>query len=169
MRTSMRIASIASCVAVAGSLGACTTTRTVAYTVPVPVATAPTVVAQPAVVTTPVAVVEYGRITNIQYFPGGTASSRLNLPGAIVGGVAGAVIGNQVGRAVGGRDATTVLGGAAGAVIGSQAGTTTVVDTTYRITVQTDQGVLRILDVPSSGDLRIGDRVRIENSVIYHS
>src|SRR5512140_421888 len=98
MRTSMRIATIASCVAVAGALGACTTTRTVAYTVPVPVATAPTVVAAPAVATSPVAVVEYGRVTNIQYFPGGTASSRLNLPGAIVGGVAGAVIGNQVGR-----------------------------------------------------------------------
>ena len=169
MRTSMRIASIASCVAVAGLLGACTTTRTVAYTVPVPVATAPTVVESPTVVTTPVAAVEYGRITNIQYFPGGTAATRLNVPGAIVGGVAGAVIGNQVGRAVGSRDATTVLGGAAGAVVGSQAGSTTIVDTAYRITIQTDQGVLRILDVPSTGDLRIGDRVRIDNGVIYHS
>lgn len=119
MRTSMRIASIASCVAVAGLLGACTTTRTVAYTVPVPVATAPAVVATPAVVTSPLAAVEYGRITNIQYFPGGTAASRLNVPGAIVGGVAGALIGNQVGRGHG-REAATALGAVVGAFTGDR-------------------------------------------------
>jgi outer membrane lipoprotein SlyB len=32
--------------------------------------------------------------------------------------------------------------------------------------VQTDAGVLRTYEVPAPGDLRIGDRVRVENGVI---
>jgi outer membrane lipoprotein SlyB len=116
-----------------------------------------------------VASVEFGRVTNIEYFPGGTAASRINIPGAVVGGVAGAVVGNQVGRALGGsRDAATVLGGAAGAAIGSQAGRAAA-DPHYRITIQTDSGAFRTYDVPATGDLRVGDRVRVENGVIYLS
>ena len=162
MRTSSRFAPVVSCVAVAAVLGACTTTRTV-Y-----VPTAPVVATVPAapIVVMPT-VLEYGRVTNIEYFPGGTAATRINIPGALVGGVAGAVIGNALG---GGRDATTVLGGAAGAAIGSQVGrTTTVVDPAYRVTIQTDSGVLRTYDVPATGDLRIGDRVRVDSGVIYRS
>ena len=37
----------------------------------------------------------------------------------------------------------------------------------YRVTVQTDQGHMRTYDVSATGDLRPGDRVRIENGVIY--
>jgi hypothetical protein len=33
--------------------------------------------------------------------------------------------------------------------------------------VQTDQGQMRTYDVSTTGDLRPGDRVRIENGVIY--
>lgn len=165
MRTSSRFAAVATCAAVAAALAGCTITRTV---VPAPtVAVAPAVVTPAPVVVTPVASLEYGRVTNIEYFPRGMAASRINIPGVIVGGVAGAVIGNQVGRAAGGRDAATVLGGAAGAAIGSQAGTTVVVDTGYRLTIQTDSGVLRTYDVPATGDLRIGDRVRIDSGLIY--
>jgi hypothetical protein len=35
------------------------------------------------------------------------------------------------------------------------------------VTVQTDQGQMRTYDVNATGDLRPGDRVRIENGVIY--
>ena len=36
----------------------------------------------------------------------------------------------------------------------------------YRVSVQTDNGGYRAFDVPSPGDLRIGDRVRIDNGQI---
>ena len=109
-------------------------------------------------------------MTNIEFFEGSAAQSRMNVPGAVIGAVAGAVLGNQVGKG-GGRDAATVLGGVAGAAVGSQVGRTTTPATgsVYRVSIQTDQGVTRTYDVPGTGDLRIGDRVRVENGVIYRS
>lgn len=113
---------------------------------------------------------EYGRVTNIEFFQGGTATSGLNVPGAIIGGVAGAVLGNQIGSGSG-RDAATILGGAAGAAVGSQVGrpSTPTTSPVYRVSIQTDQGAMRVYDVPATGELRIGDRVRVENGVIYRS
>lgn len=113
---------------------------------------------------------EYGRVTNIEMFQGGTARSGVNVPGALIGGVAGAVLGNQVGGGSG-RDAATVLGGVAGAAVGSQVGRSSGGTTApvYRVSIQTDQGAMRVYDVPATGELRIGDRVRVENGVIYRS
>lgn len=172
MRTT-RLASIAGGVAVAALMSACTTDRSVAVNVPPPQTTAPvysTTTVAPAPVagyaTAPVAM-EYGRVTNIEYFPGGVSRSGPNVPGAILGAVAGAVIGHQIGGGSG-RDAATVLGGVGGAAVGSQVGRTTqVADAVYRITVQTDAGTIRYYDVPAQGDLHVGDRVRVENGVIY--
>ena len=39
----------------------------------------------------------------------------------------------------------------------------------YRVRIQTDQGAMRVYDVPTAGGLRVGDRVRVENGVIYRS
>ena len=39
----------------------------------------------------------------------------------------------------------------------------------YRISVQTDNGQWRSYDVSSTGDLRVGDRVRIDNNVLYRA
>jgi len=113
---------------------------------------------------------EYGRVTSIEYFQGGTASSRINVPGALIGAVAGAALGSQIGSGSG-RDAATILGGAAGAAVGSQVGRPSTATTApvYRVNIQTDQGAMRTYDVPSTGELRIGDRVRVENGVIYRS
>jgi outer membrane lipoprotein SlyB len=107
---------------------------------------------------------EYGRVTNIQFYQAGPAAAGQNVPGALVGAVAGAVVGNLVGRSLGGvsaRDTSTVLGGVGGAVTGPAT-------PVYRITVQSDRGVMRFFDVPSPGDLRVGDRVRVDNGVISH-
>jgi outer membrane lipoprotein SlyB len=157
MRTSTRVASIASCTALAAMLSACGVNPTLPASVPVST--------YPAAL--PARTLEYGRITNIEFFQGGTATSGINVPGAIVGGVAGAVVGDALS---GGRGAATVLGGAAGAAIGSQVGRTqTPVSPVYRLTLQTDTGAFRTYDVPTTGDLRIGDRVRVENGVIYRS
>ena len=170
MRTT-RLASIATGSVLAAMLAACGSNPTVPLGGPVstyPSTTYPTS-SYPATSTAPAAL-EYGRVTNIEFFEGTAASSRLNVPGAVIGAVAGAVLGNQVGKG-GGRDAATVLGGVAGAAVGSQVGRTTTPATgsVYRVSIQTDQGVMRTYDVPGTGDLRIGDRVRVENGVIYRS
>jgi uncharacterized protein YcfJ len=172
MRTT-RLASIAGGVAVAALVSACTTDRSVSVNLPpqsAPVYSSTTVqpAPAPAYATAPAAV-EFGRVTNIEYFPGGVSRSGPNVPGAILGAVAGGVLGHQIGGGSG-RDAATVLGGAAGAAVGSQVGrTTTVADAVYRITVQTDSGIVRYYDVPAAGDLHVGDRVRVDNGVIYRA
>jgi hypothetical protein len=116
MRTS-RFALIASGVTAAGMLAACASNvplygpraSTSGYPAPAP-ATAPA--------TAPVSP-EYGRVTGMEFYQGGTAG------------------------------ATT--------------------SPTYRVSIQTDQGAIRVYDVPTTGDLRVGDRVRIENGVISRS
>lgn len=113
---------------------------------------------------------EYGRIVNIEYLPvGTTAPASSGVIGAVVGGILGAGVGSAIGAGVG-RTAATVLGGVAGAAVGShiarnQQGVTT--QAGYRITMQTDNGVIRTYEVPATGDLRVGDRVRVDNGVIY--
>jgi outer membrane lipoprotein SlyB len=118
----------------------------------------------------PVAGSEYGRILNIEYLPAGTtAPNNSGILGAVVGGVAGALLGSQVGGGTG-RTAATVVGGVAGAAVGNQIARNQQGATTapgYRITMQTDQGSVRTYEVPATGDLRVGDRVRVENGVIH--
>ncbi len=167
MRTS-RLASIAGGVGLAALLAACGSS--VPLYGPAPVSSYPS--PYPATAAPAPASLEYGRVANIEVFQPG-ATSGINVPGAILGAVAGAVVGNVAGRAVGGsstRDTAAVLGGVAGAAVGSQAGRTgTTGAPVYRVGIQTDQGVFRTYDVPAIGELRIGDRVRVENGVIYRS
>jgi outer membrane lipoprotein SlyB len=122
------------------------------------------------VASAPMAGTEYGRIVNIEYLPvGSTQPSSNGILGAVVGGVLGGVLGNQIG-AGSGRTAATVLGGVAGAAVGSHLARNAQGATTqagYRITMQSDQGVMRTYEVPATGDLRVGDRVRVDNGVIY--
>ncbi|RYZ04408.1 MAG: glycine zipper 2TM domain-containing protein [Comamonadaceae bacterium] len=115
---------------------------------------------------------EYGRIVNIEYLPVGTsAPHNSGILGAVVGGVAGALLGSTIGGGTG-RTAATVLGGVAGAAVGNniqrnQQGVTTAPG--YRITMQTEQGAMRTYEVPATGDLRVGDRVRVDNGVIHRA
>lgn len=159
MRTS-HLAPIAAGAMAAAMLAAC---GGVPLSEPVPVSSYPAPTMAPASL-------EYGRVTNIEFFQGGTAASGINVPGALIGAVGGAVLGRQIGSGSG-RDAATILGGAAGAAIGSQVGRPSAATTSpvYRVSIQTDQGVMRVYDVPATGELRIGDRVRVENGVIYRS
>jgi outer membrane lipoprotein SlyB len=164
MRTTTRLAAIVSGGVIAATLAACGTT---------PVATYPTTtVTTYPTATAPVAAMEFGRITNIEYMPvGSTVSGGPNILGAVVGGAAGALLGRQIGSGSG-RDAATVLGGVAGAVIGSQVARNSAGATTqpgYRITMVTDQGLTRVYEVPATGDLRVGDRVRVDGGVIYRA
>jgi outer membrane lipoprotein SlyB len=168
MRTT-RLATLAGTAAMTALLAACSSTPLYGPTSNYPTSTYPSTSTMPSTASAPMSL-EYGRVTNIEFFQGGTARGGVNVPGALLGAVAGAVLGNQVGGGSG-RDAATVLGGVAGAAVGSQVGRqgATTTDSIYRVSIQTDQGGMRTYDVPATGDLRVGDRVRVENGVIYRS
>jgi outer membrane lipoprotein SlyB len=121
----------------------------------------------------PVGYVEYGRVTNVSLISPGTSNVTPNrsAAGTVIGAVVGGLLGNQIGHG-GGRAAATVLGATAGAVVGNNIANNNAPRynasyPVYRISVQTDQGAYRTYDVNGTGDLRAGDRVRIENGVIY--
>lgn len=113
------------------------------------------------------AYVEYGRVSNVEVLQA-QGSSQPSGVGAIVGGIAGAVVGSQIGGGSG-RTAATVVGGLGGAVAGNaiERNRNGSVTETYRISVQMDNGSYRAYDMPASGQLRIGDRVRIENGQLF--
>lgn len=111
--------------------------------------------------------VEYGRVSNIEVFQTQQQAQGSGL-GAILGGVAGAVVGRQIGGGTG-RDVATVAGAVGGAVAGNaiEKNRNSNVTQAYRVTVQLDNGGARAYDVPTNGDLRIGDRVRVQNGQLF--
>lgn len=128
---------------------------------PYPAATYPAQVA-------PSGYVEYGHVANIEVLQGQTPGYGPTGGGAVAGGLIGGVVGNQIGRGTG-RAAATALGVIGGALAGNAIEAQTNaprVYQSYRISVQTDNGAYRVFDVPHPGDLRIGDRVSIENGQI---
>lgn len=82
--------------------------------------------------------------------------------GAVIGGVVGGLLGHQVGGGTG-KDLATVAGVVGGAVAGHQIEKTTKQPDTYLIRVRLDNGGVQTVAQPSISDLRVGDRVRIEN------
>jgi outer membrane lipoprotein SlyB len=112
---------------------------------------------------------EFGRINNIEVIrsqgSGGTTGA-----GAIIGGLAGAVLGNQIGGGRG-RTVAQIAGVAGGALAGNaiEQNNRSQVTETFRISVQLDRGGSRSFDTPSVGDMRMGDRVRIENGQLFRN
>ena len=111
---------------------------------------------------------EYGRIANIEVIRSETRGAAPSGGGAVAGGLLGGVVGNQFGHG-GGRAAMTAIGLVGGALLGnnveSNANAPRAYES-YRISVQTENGGYRAFDVPTPGDLRVGDRVRIDNGQI---
>ena len=111
---------------------------------------------------------EYGRVNNIEMFQGQPQAQTPGL-GAVLGGVAGAVVGSRFGGGSG-RDFAAIAGAVGGAVAGNAIQNNNRnpnVSQTYRVTVQLDNGGARAYDVPATGELRIGDRVRIQNNQLF--
>lgn len=107
---------------------------------------------------------EYGRVQSIDLV---RAENQTSGGGAVLGGLIGAVVGRQIGDGSG-RAAGTLIGAAGGAIIGNQIeknqrGAQDV----YRVAIRTEQGQLRSFDYQQPGDLRVGDRVRIENNQVF--
>lgn len=106
----------------------------------------------------------YGTVQAIDVVP--RQSSGIGL-GTVAGAVVGGVLGNQIGGGSG-RTAATVAGAAGGALAGNQiqknmnSGNANV----YRVTVRMDNGSTQALVQETQPNLRIGERVHIENGAI---
>ena len=82
--------------------------------------------------------------------------------GAVIGGVVGGVLGHQVGGGKG-QDIATAAGVVGGAVAGHQIEKSRTQQNTYRVRVRLDNGGYQTVTQQSISDLRVGDRVRIDN------
>jgi outer membrane lipoprotein SlyB len=92
---------------------------------------------------------------------GGTGDSGIGA-GTVIGGVVGGILGHQVGGGTG-KDVATVAGVVGGAMAGHQIEKSTKTQDAYRIRVRLDNGGYQTVMQQSIADLRVGDRVRIEN------
>jgi outer membrane lipoprotein SlyB len=86
--------------------------------------------------------------------------------GTLIGGVAGGVIGHQIGSGRG-NTAATIAGAIGGAVVGNEIEKKQGQATRYRFNVQLDTGSSLIVEDTHDLNLRVGDRVRLENGHLY--
>lgn len=108
--------------------------------------------------------VQYGNVSNIEVV---SAGSRTSGGGAVLGAVLGAVVGRQVGSGSG-RDVATGLGAIGGAVIGNTVEARRKGDSDlYRISVQMDNGSVMQFDYQRIDDLRVGERVRLQDGQLH--
>jgi len=95
------------------------------------------------------------------------AQSQTSGAGAIVGGAIGGLVWHQVDHGAK-KDLATGVGIVAGALIGNEVEKNSKgYHDVYRVTVRLDSGAQRSFDYASLSDLRIGDRVRIDNNQLY--
>jgi outer membrane lipoprotein SlyB len=86
--------------------------------------------------------------------------------GAILGAVLGGVLGNQVG-AGNGKTAATVIGAAGGAYAGNELEKRNQQQSEgYKFTIRMANGAYQTVTQTSHADIRVGDRVKIENGVV---
>ena len=163
MKISTRVISIGACALAIATLTACVAPAPVYQTTRYPYQAPPQ-----AVPYQEAAYVEYGHVANIEVMRSETGGTGTTGGGAVAGGGVGGVGGNQYGHRSG-RAAATARGIVGGALLGNtieaQRNGPRAYES-YRISVQIDRGGYRAFDVQSPGDLRIGDRVRIDNGQI---
>jgi len=116
---------------------------------------------RPAPVSAPRAEVVYGVIDSIET----TRSSNDQIgAGTVIGGIVGGVLGHQVGGGTG-NDVATIAGAVGGAVVGHQIEKNRNQQDAYRIQVRLERGGYQTVTQAIS-DLRVGDRVRIQNNQV---
>ena len=86
--------------------------------------------------------------------------------GTLIGGIAGGVIGHQIGSGRG-NTAATIAGAIGGAVVGNEIEKKQRQETRYRISVRLDSGSSLIVEDTRDLNLRVGDRVRIEDGHLH--
>lgn len=86
--------------------------------------------------------------------------------GTIAGAVIGGVVGNQVGSGSG-NTAATVLGAAGGAYVGHELEKRNQqAREAYKFTIRMQDGTHQTVTQTTNADLRVGDRVQIDNGVV---
>ncbi|HWW06589.1 glycine zipper 2TM domain-containing protein [Collimonas sp.] len=86
--------------------------------------------------------------------------------GAIVGGVLGGVVGHQIGHGTG-NTLATIAGAVGGAAVGNQLeARNSPGSTSYNVRVRMNNNSYQTISVSNPGDLRVGDRVRVDNGQI---
>jgi len=117
----------------------------------------------PVVAAAPVPRADLGRVSRVETI---TTPGETHGGGALIGGVVGAALGNQVGHGSG-KAAATGLGAVGGAVLGNKIERDRKSATTsYRIHVRLDNGETRSFESASNDGLRVGDRVRVDGSLL---
>ena len=105
---------------------------------------------------------QYGVVKSIN--PTTESSSGVNV-GTVVGGVIGGIVGHQIGSGRG-NTAATVAGAVGGAVIGTQVDKNSN-SQMYKIGVRLQDGTFETVNQKGSvADLRVGQRVRIEDGEV---
>jgi outer membrane lipoprotein SlyB len=112
----------------------------------------------------PPPVYRYGVVERIEVIPRGAG---VNVAGTVIGGIVGGLLGHQVGSGSG-QTAATVAGAAGGALAGNAIeGRTHSPNETFRVTVRLDDGSYLPVVQDDITNLRAGDRVRVDNGMVY--
>jgi len=86
--------------------------------------------------------------------------------GTVAGAIVGGIVGNQVGAGRG-NTAATVVGAAGGAYVGHELEKRNQTQSdAYKITVRMNNGSYQTLMQSTSADIRVGDRVQIDNGMV---
>lgn len=110
---------------------------------------------------------QYGVVQSIDLVQQGAAGGNNIGVGTIAGAVIGGVLGNQVGGGSG-NTAATVLGAAGGAYAGHQIEKNQQNQTNtnaYKFTIRLNDGSYQTVTQTTNADIRVGDRVQIDNGV----
>ncbi|NDP42244.1 MAG: glycine zipper 2TM domain-containing protein [Aromatoleum sp.] len=105
-----------------------------------------------------------GVVDSIESARGGSNNNAV--AGTIIGGVIGGVVGHQIGGGTG-NSVATVAGAVGGAVVGHEIGQGNSDRDAYRVRIRFDNGSYQTTTQASIGDLRVGDRARIDNGRAY--
>jgi outer membrane lipoprotein SlyB len=108
--------------------------------------------------------VQYGEVQSIDTV---RSQSQTSGGGALLGAAAGALIGHQIDHG-NTKAGATLVGIVGGALIGNeieknQHGAREF----YRVAVRLEGGAVRAFDYQQLSDIRVGDRVRVENNQVY--
>ena len=107
---------------------------------------------------------QFGNVSSIDTVP---IAARTSGGGAVLGAVLGAVIGNQVGSGTG-RAVATGAGAVGGGVIGNQIEKRNQNQSDiYRVGVRLDNGRIETFEYQRIDDLRVGDRVKVEDGQLH--
>jgi outer membrane lipoprotein SlyB len=104
----------------------------------------------------------YGVVQSIELTSEDTSDKKIGM-GTIAGAVVGGIVGNQVGQGRG-NTAATIIGAAGGAYAGHQIEKQNQQQSDgYKITIRMTDGSYRSVAQNTAADLRVGDRVQIDN------